>query len=428
MRLLKRSPAIVLPPARLVRMIALGLSGWCLIEAAALAAAPPGFSSVPGTVITHQPAGSEIYLGSPGIAVLPDGTYLAKCDEFGPKSTENRRAVTRVYRSTDRGVTWSAAARVSPMYWASIFAHDHAVYLLGNAKQNGGIVIMRSTDGGSTWTSPDDSKSGLLFEGHFHCAPTPVITHNGRIWRAMEDTDGGGGWGRHFRAHVLSVDANTGLLDARNWVLSQSLAPDFNWLDGKFGGWLEGNVVPTPAGGLVNLMRVHHLPEGGIAAMLHVSADGRSLSFNPATDFVDFPGGAKKFQIRWDAVAKCYWALANWVPRSEAGRANADRIRNTLALLRSPDLRRWEVRCALLHHADQSQHGFQYPDWLIDGDDLIAGVRTAYDDGLGGAHNQHDANFLTFHRWKNFRQLTAADSIPELRGEVAAAGGHPAEH
>lgn len=412
------------PDAMLTRISSLfallGAFGFWLFDAADATAAQPDFSSVPGKVITHQPASTEIYLGSPGIALLPDGTYLAKCDEFGPKSTENNIAVTRVYRSKDRGETWSPAARVSPMYWASIFAHGDSVYLLGNAKQNGSIVIMRSTDGGTTWTAPNDSKTGLLFEGHFHCAPTPVITHNGKLWRAMEDTDGGGGWGKHFRAHVLSVDANADLLDARNWTLSEFLAPDFNWLGGKFGGWLEGNVVPTPDGALVNLMRVHHLPEGGIAAMLHVSADGRSLSFNPATDFVDFPGGAKKFQIRWDPVAKCYWAFANWVPRSEAGKANADRIRNTLALLRSTDLRRWEVRCALLHHPDQTKHGFQYPDWLIDGDDLIAAVRTAYDDGLGGAHTQHDANFLTFHRWKNFRQLTAADSVPELRDEVAA--------
>ena len=67
---------------------------------------------------------------------------------------------------------------------------------------------------------------------------------------------------------------------------------------------------------------------------------------------------------------------------------------------------------------DQAKHGYQYPDFLIEGADLIATVRTAHDDGLGGAHNQHDANFLTFHRWKNFRQLAAADSVPALREEV----------
>jgi hypothetical protein len=51
-------------------------------------------------------------------------------------------------------------------------------------------------------------------------------------------------------------------------------------------------------------------------------------------------------------------------------------------------------------------------DWQYDGEDLIAVCRTAYDDGQGGARNNHDANFLTFHRWKNFRSLTLADSVP----------------
>jgi hypothetical protein len=64
----------------------------------------------------------------------------------------------------------------------------------------------------------------------------------------------------------------------------------------------------------------------------------------------------------------------------------------------------------LLHHPDTTTHGFQYVDWLIEGDDLIAACRTAFDDDLGGAHNHHDANFLTFHRWTNFRELTPTNA------------------
>ena len=32
------------------------------------------------------------------------------------------------------------------------------------------------------------------------------------------------------------------------------------------------------------------------------------------------------------------------------------------------------------------------------------------DDGMGGARNNHDANFLTFHRIASFRSLTMKDS------------------
>lgn len=42
--------------------------------------------------------------------------------------------------------------------------------------------------------------------------------------------------------------------------------------------------------------------------------------------------------------------------------------------------------------------------------------RTAWDDDEGGAHNYHDANSLTFHRWKNFRTLTRKEDVqlPDL--------------
>ena len=58
----------------------------------------------------------------------------------------------------------------------------------------------------------------------------------------------------------------------------------------------------------------------------------------------------------------------------------------------------------------QQRHGFQYVDWLFDGDDLVVVSRTAFDDAEGGAHNYHDANYLTFHRVKDFRSRSMADS------------------
>jgi hypothetical protein len=63
-----------------------------------------------------------------------------------------------------------------------------------------------------------------------------------------------------------------------------------------------------------------------------------------------------------------------------------------------------------LYHPDTTKHGFQYIDWLFDGDDMIAASRTAYGQGQNAAHNQHDANYLTFHRVKRFREMTMGDS------------------
>ncbi len=361
-------------------------------------------ADVPGVVIDHGPASSGLYIGSPGIAVLPNGNYVASHDFFGPKSGEQKSARTAVFSSQDRGATWKKIAEVQGQFWSSLFVHRGDLYLLGTDRHHGNAIIRRSVDGGATWTSPTNSRTGLLRDdGEYHCAPMPVIEHAGKLWRAMEHRNPPVGWGMNYCAGVLSAPVDADLLDAANWTFSKFLHGDTNWLGGKFGGWLEGNAVVTPDGKIADVLRVEvpAIPEK--AAIVHLSDDGRETTFDPATDFVDFPGGAKKFAIRYDAKSGKYWALANVVAPENAKRGKPAGIRNTLSLVCSADLRKWETRRQLLHHDDTAKHGFQYVDWQFDGDDIIAAVRTAFDDDSGGAHNFHDANFLTFHRVPNFR-------------------------
>lgn len=385
-------------------------------------ALPPIASAAPrpaGVVIAHSPASSGVYLGSPAIAILAGGAYLAKHDEFGPGSTEKTAGVTHVYRSRDRGASWAPMARVEGMYWASLFEHRGAAYLLGTDKQDGRAVIARSTDGGETWSAPLDGGSGLLLDdGKHHGAPVPVVVHGGRIWRGMEAVVDSRSWGMRFHAFVLSAPAEADLLKASSWTATTRLAPDPAWLDGKLGGWLEGNAVPAPGGaggGLVNMLRADYRAGPEKAAIARVSEDGTRLEIDPERGFVDFPGGCKKFTVRRDPEGKRYWSLANHVPALHRG-GNPERTRNTLALVSSADLRSWEVRCIVLYHEDPSRHAFQYADWVFDGEDMVAACRTAFDDDEGGAHNQHDANYLTFHRFARFRALAMADSAPGAPG------------
>jgi hypothetical protein len=173
-----------------------------ILTLAGLAAA--GSEEVPGVVINHIPSSSGVYIGSPGIAVLPNGQYLAKHDEFGPQSTEWEVAVTQVFQSADRGATWSHLATVRGMYWASVFVLGSDAYLMGTSRNHGSAVISRSSDGGKTWTVPKNRSGGLLLnDAEYHCAPVPVVIHRGRIWRGMEDAMGPGGWGTHFRAFMM---------------------------------------------------------------------------------------------------------------------------------------------------------------------------------------------------------------------------------
>jgi hypothetical protein len=54
--------------------------------------AGPFGTTVPGVIVAHSPGASGVYYGSAGLVRLPDGTYLAKHDEFGPGSTEYENA------------------------------------------------------------------------------------------------------------------------------------------------------------------------------------------------------------------------------------------------------------------------------------------------------------------------------------------------
>jgi len=362
-------------------------------------------SKAPGVVIDHCAAASGLYVGSPSLALLADGSYVASHDLFGPKSNEKVRAVTRVFRSEDKGKTWAKAAEIQGQFWSTLFVHKGALYIIGTWSQYGHVVIRRSTDGGKSWTEPKDADTGLLLtDGRFHCAPVPVVVHNGRLWRAMEDAFGLGGWGKHFRAFMMSAPADADLLKAESWTCSNRLARDPKWLGGKFNGWLEGNALVTRDGRLVDILRVDSPSDDEVAAIVEISPDAKTATFDPERGFVSFPGGAKKFTIRFDPASDLYWSLANHVPPKQR-RGRPASTRNTLALISSPDLRAWSVRSILIEHPDPAKHGFQYVDWHFEGDDIVAVSRTAFDDGLGGAHNFHDANFMTFHRIAKFRTL-----------------------
>jgi hypothetical protein len=163
--------------------------------------------------------------------------------------------------------------------------------------------------------------------------------------------------------------------------------------------WLEGNAVIGPDGSLLDILRVDNVEKVAI-----VRNENGTLHFQ---ELVDFPGGAKKFTIRYDRKSHKYWALSNPALK-EFSRSATDpaSVRNTLALISSGDLYEWRVEHIVLSNPDPIRHAFQYADWQFDGQDIIAVSRTAFEDDAGGAPRGHDANYLTFHRITNFRKQT----------------------
>ena len=189
---------------------------------------------------------------------------------------------------------------------------------------------------------------------------------------------------------------NSDLTKASSWS-SSNRVPLAEDAQGKI-SVEEGNAVVAPDGSIVDMLRVDQRER---VAILRLS--GKELKFDR---FIDFPGGAKKFTIRFDPKTKLYWSLVDpALPGEALSLRSPGQVRNTLAVISSPDLIHWTPRTILIHHPDPLHYGFQYVDWQFDGDDLIAAVRTAYDDGEGGANSYHNANYLTFNRVSNFRKL-----------------------
>ncbi len=364
--------------------------------------------------VKYQPEQTKTFLGSPSIVRLPDGALVACHDYFGtgcPRTSDGEEGLTSIYRSEDDGHTWANITHVLNAFWSTLYLHRGSIYLLGTSQQWGSIVIRRSDDGGFTWTHPSDEKTGLLFSGgaghaspNYHCAPVPVLVHQNRLYRAVEDCDPLI-WGSGFKAAVISAAVDADLLDANSWTMSNKLAFDPSWLPSKWGtlerpGWLEGNLVATPNGEVWNILRFHAHPIVGKAAIVNVRDNGAIIGFDPSTGFIDFPGGASKFTIRRDPESHRYLSLVNKV--TDCKWPNQ---RNILSLAVSTDLVHWEIAKTLMtDDSGLTQEdsvrltGFQYVDWQFDGDDIIYLVRAAY----RGARNYHDANRVIFACLENY--------------------------
>ena len=361
---------------------------------------------VPGTVINYIHPEDYTYNSSgrspasPSIVRLQDGSLLASHDIFWGEGGQN---LTKVFVSRDNGNTWEYLSDIYPCFWGKLFLHKNILYMLGTSTEYGALLIFKSMNLGKTWSKPAHiMDGGSRDEGGPHKAPMPVVNHNGRLWTAIDY----GSWSTGGHASgVISIDADQDLMDPENWIATPFLPYSSEWegtIRGGNPGLLEGNVVVTPEGGLVNILRYHTAggsPDYGKAVILNIDKDrpGSMLTFGRV---IDFPGNMSKFTIQYDKVSKKYYSLVNRVTTDWVSQ------RNILTLISSHNLFDWKIERDLLNYEDNgwpedyTKVGFQYVDWIFDGNDIAAVCRTA----VNGAYNFHNANHLTFHRFKNFRR------------------------
>jgi hypothetical protein len=351
---------------------------------------------VPGIVVNYlhpddpEYAFSGRYLCSPSLIRLENGDLLASMDLYASGAPQN---LTLLYLSRDGGATWEHHSEIFPCFWGKMFLSNGNLYMLGCSTEYGDVLIGRSDDGGKTWTKPTVLLRGCCHPRQvgWHRAPMPVLIKNGRV---MTDVQYGAWSEKVFCDAVLSADAESDLLCADNWVCTElfDAREHISPLPEKIWGGIEGNVIETPDGKVVDFLRFAD------KTALILNYDPKDPGAEPILDSViDFPATASKFNIVFDDVSKKYYAIVSFAldePQTK---------RNLLSLICSEDLINWSLCAHLIDRRDDDpkEVGFQYVDFMIEGDDILYLCRTA----VNGANSFHNSNFTTFHRIKNFREV-----------------------
>ena len=356
-----------------------------------------------GTVVNYLHPEDEAYafsgrfLCSPSLVRHPDGFLLASMDLFAGEHPQN---LTLIFRSDDNGETWHYVSELMPCFWGKMFIHKGELYMLSCSTEYGDLLIGKSTDGGKTFSSPVTllrGSNGKKGNTGVHKNPQNIFRFGGRIYETLE----WGAWANKVYSHaamVMSCDENDDLLMPENWSFTEPRP--FDHFDPSLADLpmhtmtIEGTLTVAPDGKLYNIMR---FGKYATALVYAVNTEDHDAPLTYAR-CMNFPANYSKFMIKYDEVSKKYYSVATRVyDREKAG------ARNLLSLMASADLETWDVVTDLydLRDEDHKKVGLQYVDFFFEGDDILYLCRTA----INNANNFHDANYSTFHRIKNFRNL-----------------------
>lgn len=358
-----------------------------------------------GTVVNYLHPDDNCYsfsgraLCSPSLVRHPEGHLLASMDVFSGNHPQN---LTLIFRSDDNGESWHYVCELMPCFWGKLFVHKGILYMLSVSTEYGDLLIGKSEDGGKTFSAPVTLLRGSNGKNGFpgvHKNPQNIFYHNGRIYETLE----WGTWGLtsekdyYHAAMVMSCDENADLLDPESWHFTPPVKYDPTWdgvAEDGIRGTIEGTITTLPDGKLYNVMRYQTQAEKKILAYRIPDDPDAPIEYSHA---INFDGNLSKFMIKFDDVSRKYISIiSRRIDESKTAR-------NLLSLVCSVDCEHWETVCDLIdrRNDDPQMVGFQYIDFEIEGDDIIYLSRTA----MNNAKNYHDANYSTFHRIRNFRNL-----------------------
>jgi hypothetical protein len=407
--------------------------------------------------VYESPDPENIYCGTPGLAILPNGRLVATIDLFGPgvdqlpepkgyRKIYNSIHQGKIFTSDDHGKTWTHRYDF-PFLHSRPFLAGNSLYVLGHC---GDLMITRSDDDGETWSEPIKLTEGEEWTG----AADNVICANGCVYLALEKRLDRGveGWQVANIAPVLMrAEVTKDLMQNANWTFASDLVFEDVIDYGKLHyhgipffephpkqplwpapdramssmGWLETNVVQfsdpkhiwyDPGGKTFHLFMRAHSGGTGYAALAKVieKEDGSMTSLLETVPsgkeivFVPFPGGQMKFFVIYDEVTKLYWMVGtqatdsmtriDLLPEDRYNLPNNERRR--LVLHFSTNMIDW-CFAGLVAVGEVEKASRHYASMVIDGDDLHILSRS----GDERAKNSHNGNLITFHSVKNFRGL-----------------------
>lgn len=377
------------------------------------------------TVVFHNPD-PEYYVEGCGLERLGENTFLAVVPVVPRLEwSEARRvehSVIHLLRSADGGKSWKQCSEL-PYYSAVPWTHRGVLYLFANKpgakSRNDDLLLLKSTDQGSTWSEPV-----TLFKGHYWNCATGMVIKNDRLYWSVDDLSLGQKRGPRAVAGDLSQDP----MNPSAWRISEPVPyPGFpdSFVATKFAKlpsqYLEPNVIAV--GDQLRVLatvKPNRQSTAGVCAVLDINDDGTKLDLKFA-QYHPMPGGQLKFCTLRDETSQLYWATANLPvdPQQTAGfwaQAEKDHRywgngaggndRRFLMLQYSLDGLNWFQAGCVAQAAKLSQ-SFMYARPVVDSDDLAIISRSSVN-----APNQHDADYATFHRVKDFRKL-ALKLVPD---------------
>lgn len=337
--------------------------------------ANPSLTVIPGSFDGDEDGFADGDIDQDG--VVDGDVYLADCSGVSQ---------WKVWRSVDQGRTWERWSKPSMnINRQTIFWHQGSVYVMGwikhpedTADPTAKGIIYRSTDGGRSFSE------GSLLPFDAGDAPSSVVIADGRIWKAVSGPDGNGDHG----ATLASAPIDADLMVPESWTVPLSISFLTMYNRQPSNDDLEGVTLLTREGRVANVVISDGSPR---SVALAYANEPDEMEFNAETGIGALPQ-LGKLSIKYDPVTDKYWALSN-----------TGQPRNVLSLFSSTDLEEFQFERDVLVGPSSRFHGFNYPDMVIEGDDIIFVSRTAWETDQGHSNRWHDANLFTFHRLVNFR-------------------------